>query len=251
MKPVDYTRVAKTYDSLPIRNSVARDEVLAARLEAPHAGPLRVLDVGCGTGTWLAAQARAFAGRGVTWHGADPSDAMLAHARGKLPEATLVVAPAEALPFPDDHFAFVATRFAFHHFVDKPRALDELRRVMTPGGALFLTNIAPERMPGWWVFRWFAEAAAENARYWPAERIHAALGDRGLQVTMNVRQTGGSVALSEVVAQARVRDQSHLAALDDQAYARGLAALEQALAGDPDGTTPTEVAVLEIRALRD
>lgn len=55
-----------------------------------------MLDVGCGTGSWLAAQARAFAERGASWFGVDPSDAMLARARAKLPQAALHTAPAEA-----------------------------------------------------------------------------------------------------------------------------------------------------------
>lgn len=249
MNPVDYDRIAETYDTLAIRNRIAPDERLAARLHAQPSSR-RVLDVGCGTGTWLATQSDALGPTAASWFGADPSSGMLARARAKAPHATFVVATAESLPFPDGHFAFVATRFTFHHFVDKPRALDELRRVLEPGGVLHLTNVAPERMPDWWVFRWFPEASAENARYWPADTIRDELAARGFDVALDVRAARSDLPLADVVAQARVRDQSHLVTLDDVAYARGLSALEEALARDPAGTTPSETAVIHLYATR-
>ncbi|MBI2388206.1 MAG: methyltransferase domain-containing protein [Deltaproteobacteria bacterium] len=90
-------------------------------------------------GNWLEAHACALGGR-AELVGVDPSEAMLARARGKLTCVPLVVASAEALPFADGAFDFVVSRFAFHHFGDKPRALDELTRVVAPGGALALAN---------------------------------------------------------------------------------------------------------------
>ena len=55
------------------------------------------------------------------------------------------VARAEALPFADDSFDFLACRFSAHHWQDFEAGLREARRVLAPGGhALFIDVIAPE-----------------------------------------------------------------------------------------------------------
>jgi len=246
MRPVDYSEIAKTYDLLPIRTVVPVDERLGACLA--RAVPARVLDVGCGTGTWLAAQLGAYESLGASWFGVDPSEAMLERARAKVPQASLSIAPAESLPFPERHFRFVSSRFTFHHFADKPRAVSELVRVLEQGGMLSIMNIVPERMPGWWVFRFFPEARDENARYWSPSRLADELEGRGLAVRMEVNASGSEISLGEALRIARTRDQSHLFALEDDVYEARLADLEAASQRDPDRRVATESAVLKLYA---
>ncbi len=242
MKVIDYSRIAETYDDLPIRRDVPPDPLVASLTGERR---VRVLDVGCGTGSWLAAQAKAFGDR-VELVGVDPSEAMLARARQKIPDVPLQVAHAEELPFADDAFDYVVSRFAFHHFQDKPRALDELTRLVSPGGALMLMNIAPERMPEWWVFARFPEARAENARYWEATRIAEEVARRGLEPTLTIDERRSEITLADALSQARTRDQSHLCAIDDAAYERGLRALERDHAADPHGSLATVSAVMRL-----
>lgn len=248
MKRVDYSRIAATYDELEIRRDVPPDAALG-EMAGRATRPVRVLDVGCGTGSYLAAQAQALGDR-VQLSGIDPSQAMLDRARDKLPAARLAVASAEAIPHPDSAFDFVATRFAFHHFEDKPRALREMRRILAPGGLLFLMNIAPERMPGWWVFRVFPEASADNVRYWPAERIAGELDALGFEVEWEAPMTTGSIPLFAALEQADKRDQSHLVMMDDAQFERRVAQLRARAAAEPAGSVATEVAVLKLLAHR-
>lgn len=242
MKVIDYGRIAETYDELPIRRVVPIDPLLGELAAARRA---RVLDVGAGTGNWLEAHARALGDR-VELVGVDPSEPMLARARQKLSGVPLVVASAEALPFPDRSFDYVVSRFAFHHFTDKPRALDELTRVVAPGGALMLANIVPERMPGWWVFARFPETRAENARYWELSHIGEAVARRGFSVTVSVDERRSEISFADALAQARTRDQSHLSAIEDDAWERGVRALERDHAADPHGSMPTEMVVMRL-----
>jgi SAM-dependent methyltransferase len=52
---------------------------------------------------------------------------------------------AEALPFADTTFDFVATRYSAHHWLDLPAALREMRRVLKPGGSVMVMDVvAPE-----------------------------------------------------------------------------------------------------------
>src|SRR5689334_3639292 len=104
---VDYAEIAPRYDRNEIRNRIPPDPLIAS---LPGSAP-RVLDVGCGTGTYLAAQAMHFPDRAIAWHGVDPSDAMLGIARAKAHGAALVCGRAEALPYSDAEFDAVTTRF--------------------------------------------------------------------------------------------------------------------------------------------
>jgi len=98
----------------------------------PH---MRILDVGCGVGhfiAWLAARAPA------AYHGVDVSSASLRRARTTTPGASWVVGDAERLPYRDAAFDRVACNGAAHHFPDLGVACAELHRVLVPGGRLVL-----------------------------------------------------------------------------------------------------------------
>jgi ubiquinone/menaquinone biosynthesis C-methylase UbiE len=88
-----------------------------------------ILDVGCGSG--LASEP--FARNGFPVTGVDPSEAMLAVASQRLPNATFVKGEAEALPFPDERFDVVISAQTFH-WLDRARALAEAYRVLRRGG---------------------------------------------------------------------------------------------------------------------
>jgi SAM-dependent methyltransferase len=89
------------------------------------------LEVGVGTGRFAAPLRIAV--------GLDPSDAMLFRAAGRGIAAVRGIA--EALPFAEGSFDFVAFVTALC-FVDSPRvALAEARRVLRPGGALIIAFI--------------------------------------------------------------------------------------------------------------
>jgi ubiquinone/menaquinone biosynthesis C-methylase UbiE len=243
----DYEQLAGRYDEDRARWSVPRDAVIDELLAAR--GHARVLDLGCGTGRWLAAQHEAFGSRPVLLAGADPSTAMLAEARPKGLTG-LVRARAEALPFADATFDYVASSYAFHHFVDKDRSLDEIGRVLSAGGILRVDNVEPAASQGWWVYAYFPETIAiDAARFWAPERIAAALEARGFIVDVEVHVDPQQVPAAEVLADAERRVISQLALLEDRSYAAGVERLRQ-IARAPDAVLTTTSARLSIRAVR-
>lgn len=96
----------------------------------------RAIDVGCGTGQSTLALLEL--AREVI--GVDPSPAMLAHAPQDA-RLTFIVAPAEALPFPDAGFDLMTVAAAFHWF-DRERFLAEATRVLRPAAWLVLYDNA-------------------------------------------------------------------------------------------------------------
>lgn len=96
----------------------------------------RALDVGCGTGQ----SAIALLDVAQEVVGVDPSPAMLAHAPSSS-RLTFIVAPAEDLPFPEEHFDLMTVAAAFH-WLDRERFLAEAARVLRPGAWLVLYDNA-------------------------------------------------------------------------------------------------------------
>jgi len=95
----------------------------------------QVLDVACGTGT-LARAALDWVGASGTVTGIDMNDGMLAVARKHSAAITWQSGDACALPYPADTFDRVVSQFGLMFFPDRPRALQEMRRVTRDGGRI-------------------------------------------------------------------------------------------------------------------
>jgi SAM-dependent methyltransferase len=103
-----------------------------------------VLEIGCGTGNLLLAAATAQPTATVV--GLDPDPAALERARAKVARRGLAVRVeqgfADVLPHPDGSVDRVLSAFMFHHLPPDAKAamLREVRRVLVPGGQLFLLD---------------------------------------------------------------------------------------------------------------
>ena len=101
-----------------------------------------VLDVGCGPRGSLE-----WATMAEARYGLDPLAAV--YARLSPDHAmTYVAGPAEVIPFPDDHMDVVSTFNSLDHVGDVGAVLDEVARVLKPGGHLLLiTDYGHEPTP--------------------------------------------------------------------------------------------------------
>ncbi len=105
----------------------------------------RILDLGCGTGRFSQALATRFDAEVV---GVDPSQKMLAIARGKPhePRVRYVEGRAESIPLEAETMDMVFTSMTFHHFADRALAASECRRVLRRGGALLVRTATREQI---------------------------------------------------------------------------------------------------------
>lgn len=95
----------------------------------------QVLDVACGTGA-LTRKAWARVQPGGSLTGLDINDGMLAVARRQAPEIEWHQGPAESLPYGDGIYDAVLCQFGLMFFADRVAALEEMWRVLRPGGRL-------------------------------------------------------------------------------------------------------------------
>ncbi|MFB6096949.1 MAG: class I SAM-dependent methyltransferase [Haloferacaceae archaeon] len=138
-----------------------------------------VLDLGTGSGYALRAlrEAKA-AGRG---YGLDGAPEMVRNARGYTddPEIGHLVGDFDALPFADDSIDHVWSMEAFYYASDPRHTLEEVHRVLRPGGTFYCAvNYYEENV---YSHEWQELIEVEMTR-WSAEQYREAFREAGLHV---------------------------------------------------------------------
>lgn len=103
----------------------------AANIKSGH----HVIDVACGTGVLAIAAAEHIGPKGSVV-GIDINDGMLKIARSKTSSIEWLNAPAEKLPFNDNHFDCVVSQFGLMYFENTESAIQEMMRVLNQDGSL-------------------------------------------------------------------------------------------------------------------
>ncbi|MDY7078069.1 MAG: class I SAM-dependent methyltransferase [Chloroflexota bacterium] len=243
---VNYDRLAPSYDR---RFAVSRQDKIAAALLAlaQDRGAERVLEVGCGTGRWLADLQPA-----IQWLcGLDPSTGMLQQARKRNGSFYLIRGRASQLPFPNTAFDLVYCVNAVHHF-DHPRAfVSEARRLLRPGGMLALVGTDPHsRWDDWYIYHYFEGTLETDLSRFPSWGTildwMVAWGFEEVEWRLVERIQDDKVGREVLDDPFLQRDTaSQLALLTDEAYATGLGRIEAALA-EAEATGETLVFPVDI-----
>src|SRR5688572_12410527 len=157
MHRVNYDQIAHLYDE-PVRDYAVDPMLLAYLEERPDLSPstMRILDVGCGTGKQQTANHGRFPAMTVV--GLDRFSGMLQQARRRGPAVHWLQGDAPTLPFADSSFDFASNQFSYHHIHNQPRFLQEVYRVLRPGGRFAMFNIDPWAMPNWVIYQFFPAA---------------------------------------------------------------------------------------------
>lgn len=105
----------------------------------------KVLDIACGTGIVTCE----FAKHGQSVVGLDITKDMITQAIKTQMEQNLTnvkfdLGNVEPLPYEDNSFDIVFTRYSFHHFLDTKKVFNEMIRVCKPNGKIIVTDVALE-----------------------------------------------------------------------------------------------------------
>jgi ubiquinone/menaquinone biosynthesis C-methylase UbiE len=101
----------------------------------------KLLDVACGDGTDL----KRYSALGVYTFGIDASEEMVKLARINAPHAKILSGVMENLPYVDDFFDLVTSKYAIQTSPDVPKVLSEMTRVLKSGGILQYLAVHPLR----------------------------------------------------------------------------------------------------------
>jgi SAM-dependent methyltransferase len=174
-----FTRQASPFANAPaIRNQEALRRIVAM---AEAGGDDTALDVACGPGLLVCAFAK------VVRHamGIDVTPAMLEQARLEqkrtgLENVTWQLCNIPPLPFADQTFSIVTSRFALHHLLDPLAVLKEMRRVCLPGGRIVIADSAPspEKADAFNAMERLRDPS--HVRAMPVEQLRGLFRDAGL-----------------------------------------------------------------------
>ena len=151
----NFSRAAAGYDAVAVLQREVATRMLE-RLDYVRIDPLRVLDLGCGTGASLTALSERYAKSQIV--GADVSEAMLQAGRTQrsrlrwlLPfmrgnRTSLVSADATALPFGQASMGMIWSNLMLHWLDDPVPALREMHRVLDVGGLLMFSTFGPDTL---------------------------------------------------------------------------------------------------------
>ena len=148
---VERQRVVEQYrdeSRLDTRQSVWRDsadgrnpqEAVATAIRAMSVR--RVLEVGCGTGSFAARLASE--NPQATVIATDRSERFVELTAAR--DLPVVLADVERLPFPDSHFDVVVAMWMLYHVADLDGGLAEIRRVLRPAGRLVAVTNGDEHL---------------------------------------------------------------------------------------------------------
>ena len=190
----------------------------------------RVLDVGCGTGNYAAVLSERV---GCRLSGIEPSAQMRVRAALAAPWESLVAGSAESLPFPDASFDLVLTTDVIHHVGDREAYFGEAARVLRPGGQIATVTDShddiPRRRP---LSSHFPETIEVEMRRYPAVPLLLDEMERAGFRDRHVRHVSHAYILTDALPY-RDKAFSSLHLIDDAAFNRGLARLNEELASGP------------------
>lgn len=186
-KPMNKTLVQQQFGKTAVSYLTSKPHALGKSLErmltlSKPGADWHVLDIATGGGH----VAYAFAPHVARVWATDITQEMLDLVRDeakkrRLANVRTAYARAEALPIEDESFNLVTCRIAPHHFESIPLFLDEVRRVLKPGGVFALVdNIVPAGSVGDYINAFERFRDPSHLRAWTMEEWRNALTAHGL-----------------------------------------------------------------------
>ena len=247
---VNYDLIAHLYDSGPHRGKEVDPSLLAFLAErAEVTTMLRLLDLGCGTGSQLVANQTHLPE--AQFFGLDLFAGMLRQAQTKSDSIHWLQGNNAALPLASHTFDYISNQFSFHHVQDKGGMIAEVYRVLRRDSRFVMQNIAPHEMTGWVYYHYFPAAySLDLAHYLPLDELQNLLAESGfdnIQLKRNHFYYEQDLAHFLALVQERVAA-SQLIAIVDAAYEAGLAQLTADVNGRHQTTFTSEICLVTLLA---
>lgn len=136
-----YNNFSKSYsDNLEVQDEVGNRRFYEV-LSTVELNGRKLLDIGCGDGTDLIN----FQNKGAVVSGIDPSEAFIQLAKAKDSKLEVILGRGEELPFADQTFDVVVSKYALQTSPAVPKIIEEAARVLKPGGYFIYLSKHPLR----------------------------------------------------------------------------------------------------------
>lgn len=237
----DYGPIAATYDQR-YRQETFRGVSRLLRSLVDQRRPRTIVEIGCGTGHWLAQMPDDLRVVGI-----DRSAAMLARAQSKRTRSDLVRADAAALPLAPGSVDLLYCINALHHFPSPERFLHAAGRLVAPTGNILIIGSDPRKAAREWdVYEYFDGVRANDVARFPSSRqIREWLAGAGFEIEavgtahpIRQRYVGPEVLRQHFLGR---RGTSQMALLTDDAYQAGIARIKATIKRDPKHLFETRI----------
>jgi ubiquinone/menaquinone biosynthesis C-methylase UbiE len=184
----EFNRWAATYDQSILNRLLFRRcylkfiELILKFFPVPDRS-LRLLDIGCGTGTFVAMLGQT--NLPVHPMGLDMAERMCRLAHEKAAQVNLadrvhfITGDSEHLPFPNNSFDVVTCSNSFHHYPHQNTVLGEIRRILRPGGRVMVLDGFRDNVIGWLIFDVVVAHAEKSVHHCSAREMWESLRDQG------------------------------------------------------------------------
>ena len=173
-----FSRAAGSYDDLAC---VQKTSGLHLLDRASGLQPIRILDIGCGSG-WMCRHLMERFPHATLWV-LDLAPGMVGHVRDHVAGlGGLVQADMEALPFRDSTFDLLYSNFAMQWLDAPERFFADAYRLLVPGGTLCCSTLLPGTLRELGEAWAGADGRTHVNRFLPAERVLQAARDVGFRV---------------------------------------------------------------------
>jgi ubiquinone/menaquinone biosynthesis C-methylase UbiE len=184
----EFNRWAETYDQSVLNHLLFHRCYMKfieyiLRYYSEVESPIRLLDVGCGTGTFVSMLAET--GLKVAPIGLDMAERMCQLARGKSHAVGLersinfVTGDSEHLPFPESSFDMITCSNSFHHYPHQGKVLREMFRILRPGGRVVIIDGFRDNVIGWFLFDVCVASAEKSVHHCAAIEMLNQFGEAG------------------------------------------------------------------------
>lgn len=245
---VDYDRIAKIYDDSPYRTKQVDRDLLSFIDRRPKTqGGLRILDIGCGTGSQLVVNRTHLPCAHLI--GVDPFRGMLHQSKQKSKEIDWIQADGAHLPFKNERFDFITSQFSFHHVQDKLSMMSEVYRILEMNSRFVMINIAPQGMANAQIYRYFPAAWKRDVRDFLSiasiQELMRQVGFEDVEIERSpFRREVNLKAFYESVCQRHACSQ--LLTLSDLDYQKGIEQIESELSESENPVVWDEVCLVKV-----